>query len=787
MQRSSSSQTRRRDLTPLIADAYREAALAGADMVKAVNALEATRRALVARRTGLRALGELDDQVGSADSPPLRRVLAELRKRIFELIRDEELARLREAFAEDPEAATSDWIDSFAAALAYWRVDLCEALAAGPFTLVGDVPGRADFARWTKRMLHDRWAEAYDAFTFLAGLEFLPAERRAQFLVHVAEIQLYHFFDLVEAAELLGQAEELAPSESIVDHGWAEYLFERGEYDGARQRANRALERDSQSDAILVLGDICERENDLDGAESWYREAVARMSGSASGYLRLARLYSRPDRRADHGWRVPGLLESAIAAEPLNEYRSFLTMGDIEEQSGDFHAAHGWYDRAVSFDPHRMGAYLAKGYVHAAAGELAEAERAFNQAIEVAKDAFDGYWGLAWTHDQQERFPDALVAYEEALERRPAWEARIRLRIAGAQKALGEYDQAAEELLTGLAAARDDDDVLFELHQLVMDTYQQRRDGTAAVQLLERIRALRGDDYEAEFSNRVGNVHFFLNEYWEALQAYRRAVELDDGNGVYHRNLAGALRCVGDWEEARAELQAALERDDDTDSHRLALAMLANDQGNEHFVLGAFDEARELYEESLSYDPDDAVVHSNLGNTWAQTWRPGERMRALEAATTQFRRAAELDGSADAYQAEIEMLEFERRLLDRYGEPARESAASPPQVLAIALGDDLVGEVVEEGTYDLNRRTLGLIHDMRGRLHEQIGLNATPITFRRGEALAPDEYDLYVLERRIDGARAPADGGAGSPVDAMLRHLERVLVASLAEAATAAP
>jgi tetratricopeptide (TPR) repeat protein len=734
----------RHDLTAEFADAYHSAALTQVDMVKAAHALEAVRLAFADRWTGLRGLDALDEQVGLADSPALRAVLSGLRQTLFDAVAEDAVALCAEGLAADRNSGTDEWIGTYAAALRFWRLDLCEKLCDASLELDPDRPSIAQFAEWTRLMIHERWAEVTELFEFLSDQTAIPVEARAQYLVNLAQIELYHFVRSRRARKYLDQANALAADSEPVVRGFGEYRLSLAEPWAANELFTRAAELDEKSDATAMRGDAYRDAGDLTAAEHWYRETIARLPGSSLGYLRLLRYFPRQYGTADPLTGMPQLLEDAIAADPQSEYSAYVTMALAYQEAGQLDQVQLWLDRAVKHDETRPNAWLEKGYAHAGEQEYDEARKVFERVIELAPTSLDGYLALVWLAEQREDLHGALDACGYALERLPARSAWITARAGGIRRRLGQQSEAERDLFEALRIDRDDSIAVDELSELVKQLYSELGDRDRAEALLSDLRSVRGEAYDFDYWNRLGNVAFSFEEYDAAADAYEKSIESDPEIAMVHRNLAAALRELSEFERATAELDRALQLDRDQNAYDFALALVLNGEGLQFFRQQLYVEAAPRFARAAELNPDDAVLHGNHADAWENTWGVGTRAEALEEAERALRRALELKPDDEGYEDRLRTIELEQVLLARYGEPVL-TVEERPRVIAVELGAAFLDDVRDPVTAELTPDVSELLEGLRARVRDRSGLTVPAIRFIEATWLEEEQYNILVL------------------------------------------
>lgn len=136
--------------------------------------------------------------------------------------------------------------------------------------------------------------------------------------------------------------------------------------------------------------------------------------------------------------------------------------------------------------------------------------------------------------------------------------------------------------------------------------------------------------------NNLGNALRDLGRLEEAIASYHRALELQPDFADAHNNLGTALRRAGRLEDALRSHRRALEiRPDFADAH--------NNEGNALRDLGRMEEAAASYRRAIEIRAEFAAAHNNLGNVLRDSGR-------LEEAIASYRRALECKSDlAEAY------------------------------------------------------------------------------------------------------------------------------------------
>lgn len=733
----------------LIADAYRAAVFANADMRNATEALESLRPVVLREEDCYRVWDTIDAQIGMADPDGLQPVLVSLRDRYVDHVCSEAVADLREVFELDVENGQREWLRTYAEALSKWRFELCHALIQADFQLAGLGEHVADaLPGWTRYLWQEQWSMTYDLFMYLSDQAPITDVQRAKLLVTAAKIQLYYYEKPDQASQLLERAEKLAPDENQVANGWGEYWLQQNNTDKAKERFEHAIQQaPDEADGYANLGNLYSKAEDLASAEDAYQQGMRRDSGNSSGPMWLIRLYGQPQLFPERKDRIPPLIKRTIAVDPRSTYAAYLAVGYDHQQNNQYEQAHQYYDQAIALDPSRVDGYFSKGNAFLEAKNVDYAQAAFQQAIDVAPELLDGYWGMASLFEQRERWQEALHAYQQSLERRPQW-AQIRAKIGEMEwkrklEKHAEVDTEAEaKVFDILRSEPANEGALYVLQSFADDYYKRLGKPEAALKIYQEIRQIKGEDYEANFQNHVGNVHYYNSDYHAAVDAYTRAVALGPRDTVFHGNLGGALRELQEWERAQEEFGKAFELDHDEDTYHRQMGLTFNAVGNAHYSKSEVREAIACFSKAIENLPEAPVLYSNLAGAWENLQVPGEKLAGLEQAIAALRQAIALQPEDEDYAVRLSSLERQQTLVQQYGELILTIPSTTP--VAVEIAENLIPALdPDQGG---GKFLYEDVPAMRARVERELGVRLTWVRFLDNPALAPDTYRILIDE-----------------------------------------
>ena len=351
------------------------------------------------------------------------------------------------------------------------------------------------------------------------------------------------------------------------DYRWS-YLLTRALFredpEAAEEAALRAVRQNPDyAPAHLLAGQLAEDRGDLETAARRYRQLLERFAGTrvaavneAAARFQLGRLLAGEGNLEE---ALP-LLERAEALAPESGAvaaalaRAYRRTGDRERARAAAERARGLdHDLAIS-DPlmdavNRRAASVVgmerRAFAAEGAGRPEVAERLLREMIEARPGAADLYYNLGNNLSRQGRNPEALEAWQSALDRNP--------------------DQVAALINSSIVLAQAGD--LEEAERRCRRVLELRPDHPGALSSLGSIAALGGRRSEAlEWFRRaleqeperagthdsIAQVLAADRRFGEAIRHFRIAVAKEPFRGDYRLGLAAALASAGDFESVWA-------------------------------------------------------------------------------------------------------------------------------------------------------------------------------------------------------------------------------------------
>jgi len=250
------------------------------------------------------------------------------------------------------------------------------------------------------------------------------------------------------------------------------------------------------------------------------------------------------------------------------------------------------------------------------AGDLDGAAVLYREAL------FHGWLLTANVQTLDHRAADAREAIKNAALFRVESRAGLQA-LAAAQLQLGETAGAVETLESLVAKDAGDG----ESRRLLARALAAEGRAEAAAQRLAEAAALSADDPEAAFL--VGIEYLWLKRVGEAEALFARVLAARPIPQT-HVLLGRAWRDAGEYDRARAELQAALRQDPAARRahYYLGMVLLADARTGPDRL----DRAMAEFREELKRAPDDAAANDQLGLALLEAGRTADALPALEAA-----------------------------------------------------------------------------------------------------------------------------------------------------------
>jgi tetratricopeptide (TPR) repeat protein len=447
------------------------------------------------------------------------------------------LRLIREAFQVSKEAGLARLLAVYAEALNAWALDICSAIVSENYPVEAADETLETLRTGNQAITSANYPQALKLMQRLALAEgALDVHTRANMAVFAGRICCRNDWKPL-GLEAFQYARQIAPDDSKVYAALADYYRLSGDRDLAEQFCRDAFERSAEDpDASIEMGLLAEEKSDWDEADEFYDRAIQSARGQSRPVATLSKMLA--PLTGNFYLQLARTLKTENPGEALESVNRALTAGVKLE--GEY--------------PERI-AYRIKAEILDALGSNVEAAEAYFQAgsrfvfrndYQVAVDLLERARQLNPQHPLTDWYlADALYVtswvpeypyVREAPARRGAavWDERISRDLPSADQAWVYFTRAS--LCDQLAKLPDADRATLWWQ------------GAAC---LERSALLLPS---ANAYARLGQVHRYLNNEANALEATRKALDLDDKNLGALDERAAILGNVGQFVEAEAAI-----------------------------------------------------------------------------------------------------------------------------------------------------------------------------------------------------------------------------------------
>ncbi|MFZ0930926.1 MAG: tetratricopeptide repeat protein [Syntrophobacteraceae bacterium] len=388
-------------------------------------------------------------------------------------------------------------------------------------------------------------------------------------------------------------------------------LLKVGKYDEAEQALSKALALESDENQREFLknlaggdaasqnltGRYLNRVNRFEDAEKTLRRALDLDSDIKGAHIALGQALRRLGRLE------PALEQLDLALQenpddPMALVEKGLVLLAIDDPNR-YPCAMEAFTRAAKLDKHDVTAFWGQGEVHRLKGEHKEAENALMTALELSSNKdLASFRSLGEVYLKEYQIDKAIENFKQAAELDPE-DASVFSFLGVAYKLRDDYDTSMKYLDRSLAIDPQDHLTLYRKGNILCECGEYKQ----AIDVLSK--AIDAGSTDARIYAIMGWALEYSAEYYDALQAFRKALELKGLNRSGYlwvkRELADTLGALARKEEAMQLYQEVLqevEKSNDSSEFVIALSGWCN------FKLGLHDKAEQLFIEALQQTPD---------------------------------------------------------------------------------------------------------------------------------------------------------------------------------------
>ena len=299
--------------------------------------------------------------------------------------------------------------------------------------------------------------------------------------------------------------------------------------------------------------------------------------------------------------------------------KNHYLLGDKLLQQNEGQLAIACYRRAISIKPEAIEAYWRLGEIAAAKGEPKTALAYYQRALKLAPNRVQNYILVAKILTKQRNWQAAMTYYQKAIALQPN-NAEMYAGLGEVQINLQRYEDAVKTLQQAIGHNPQS----WRTYHLLGNALSQQKLWQKAIGAYEKA-ILFNSDSDSQTHYDLGMAHYKLEQYFKAIEALNKSIELNANSSWSYYHLGSALCMQEQWSEAAEALAKSIELNPDFDwaYHKL---------GNAKVELQDWDGAVNAYKKALEITPNlphtkekltDALAKSsNLASTNAHSQAP---------------------------------------------------------------------------------------------------------------------------------------------------------------------
>jgi tetratricopeptide (TPR) repeat protein len=326
--------------------------------------------------------------------------------------------------------------------------------------------------------------------------------------------------------------------------------YKLGQPENARKVLGRISSRAEEGKFVFWAGQEAFSARDYETTEALFHSIQPSYADKASVAYAMARVQYQTGRYAQ-------------AQQTLNE----LTTKGLS--SGDVYSLLGWcrfhqgqldeavraFQQAVELEPQKEGYQLDLGTILAdRRPKLAAALQVAKKAVQQFPDSYQAYQLKGLVETRLQHYQDAVLSYRRTSRLNPS-AADMNVGLAVAQWGAGLKEQALATFEQGLQQFPKDPEHLREYARVLLKMSEQGNQAAEvrAISLLKQAISLK--DSEPDPFYQLGSLELAKGNAQEAVELLKRAAELDPKGSKVHFALSRAYRRLGRQEDTDKEFQ----------------------------------------------------------------------------------------------------------------------------------------------------------------------------------------------------------------------------------------
>ncbi|HUM05944.1 MAG TPA: tetratricopeptide repeat protein [Terriglobales bacterium] len=365
--------------------------------------------------------------------------------------------------------------------------------------------------------------------------------------------------------------------------------------------------------AHYQLGLAFDQAGNTSQAEAEWRQAVALQPDLSTAHRALAgAAIARSDANA-----LAQEADQIISLEPGSPDGYLLrAVADIDRKQ--FASAEDFINRSLAKAPNNAAAYVQLGNLRVVQGRQADAQKAFQKALDLDPNSADGLGGVLNVYLTQKQVDKAIAVAQDQLRKYPQ---NVGFHIIMGRLLFEQKNDAAgaeAEFKQAAALDKNNTEALLSLGLV------QNAQGKTDQALQTYLDAAKNNAKEVAFLLFAGGIYENKKDWDHAKQVYQRVLELRPEDPIASNNLAYVmLQQGGNVDVALAMAQTARRRRPD-------LASTADTLGWAYYHKGVYNSAIDLFKQAVKTEPDNATYNYHLGLAYAKNGQAAPARQQLD-------------------------------------------------------------------------------------------------------------------------------------------------------------
>lgn len=388
-----------------------------------------------------------------------------------------------------------------------------------------------------------------------------------------------------------------------------------GKYDDAIDDCFAALRLDSNHvGALFLRGQLYLSRGEADAAVGDFDAAIELAPAWPGPYVKRGNALREREQweRAVEDYSRALELDATLSEAYFGRSCAYIELDREEEAKQDLEAC-------LKVDPGAGPAYFSRGILELQEGSYERAEADFSKVIELEPENAAAYFNRANVRMQLERFDQAMEDFNELIRLCPTLGAAYSGRgTAWIQQ--GEHEKAAADFKDAVECDPEMAEFYAIQRTVVEAAYFQRKEQyDKAIAKVNEALELQPELAPAVAVRAV--CHWYSEQLVESVEDFTRLIEIAGESFSALSGRGQVLAEMGEFEEALADLNRALELGKDEESAS-AMAYVRSGRGLALAGLDRIDEAMQDFARSIVDCPENAWVHYNHALTYHKLGEP---------------------------------------------------------------------------------------------------------------------------------------------------------------------